>query len=232
MLSVQRDDNGQPPSPAADSASKPGELKVEAHEVPPPSTATATPTATGAPAPSGGPQPGGDPPAQRQFQVQYAFQGQAVQATGPGVARGQGSQLGAAHQLTVQLNVSHHDNDHAGREESYAVQGVIDPAGDQFLGATAQVQEALVSATRHHLQGQVFGNASAGMGADSSGRMQPLLQAGLGAQGSLVINDHFQVWVQAQDQVGLSAGPGNAGSRGGATVSNAEQASAGFTVSF
>lgn len=216
LIAVQRDDNGQPNSNGqpdstgpAPQAATPGQLQIDAHEVTPAATAAAG---------------GGTQPTQKQFQVQYAFQGQATQATGQ--PKGDANQLSAVHQVTAQLNVSHHDDDHPGTEQSYALQGGVDATTGHFTGAVFQVQDALVSATRNHLQGQIFGNASAGVAADPSGVLRPVAQAGVGVQGNLVVNNTFQVFLQAQDQASLMAGPR------GAMVSNSEQVSAGIQITF
>ncbi|HMC39721.1 MAG TPA: hypothetical protein VKI19_08675 [Acidimicrobiales bacterium] len=221
-----------PPSPAgatgataASGGSGPG--PGQAHD-----QGGAAPTAptTQAPTSGGGQATPPANPTTRQYQVQYAFQGQATQATGAGVPRGQGTQTSDAHQVAVALNVSHHDDSHAGREDNVAVQGTIDAQSGNLTGVNAQVQEAFVSPVFHHLQGQVFGNASAGASADATGGFRPTVGIGAGAQGALVINDHMQVWVQVQDTASLS-GPGGAG-HGGWTAANNEQAAAGITVSW
>ena len=106
------------------------------------------------------------------------------------------------------------------------LQGGVDATTGHFTGAVFQVQDALVTATHNHLQGQIFGNASAGVAADPSGVLRPVAQAGVGVQGNVVINNTFQVFLQAQDQASLMAGPR------GATVSNSEQVSAGIQITF
>jgi hypothetical protein len=211
MLAVQREGTDPvPPAPTAQVDDKPGQLVVQAHEV--------TPGTGGA-----DPQQGAAAPqTTRQFQVQYAFQGQATQATGPGG----GDQLSAAHQLTAQLNVSHHKDDQPGTEQSYALQGSIDAGTGHFTGAVFQVQDALVTATTHHLQGQVFANASAGMATDAGGTLRPVGAVGVGVQGTVVVNDTFSVFLQAQDQASLMIGPR------GATAANSEQVSAGIQFTF
>ncbi len=222
LVAVQRDD-GSPATPATTPTpttgpTTPGQLHIDAHEVPPAATTAQAGDGTASAT------PGAAQPAQKQFQVQYAFQGQATQATGQ--PKGQADQTSAVHQVTAQLNVSHHDDDHPGAEQSYALQGGFDASTGHFTGAVFQVQDALVTATRHHLQGQVFGNASAGVAADPSGVLRPVAQAGVGVQGNLVINNTFQVFLQAEDQASLMAGPR------GATVSNSEQVSAGIQITF
>jgi len=218
LVAVQRDD-AAPTTPTTPTTT-PGQLHIEAHEVAP----TPTTTQAGDGAASAQPTGGGTQPAQKQFQVQYAFQGQATQATGQ--PKGQADQVAAVHQITAQLNVSHHDDDHPGTEQSYALQGGVDASTGHFTGAVFQVQDALVTATHNHLQGQIFGNASAGVAADPSGVLRPVAQAGVGVQGNVVINNTFQVFLQAQDQASLMAGPR------GATVSNSEQVSAGIQITF
>jgi len=232
LIAQRQDGTGGQASP---SETTPGQLRIDAHEVPTgaggatPAPTTPAPT-TPAPTPttpttatdtgSGG----GSQPTQRQFQVQYQFQGQATQATGQ--PPGQANQTSGAHQLTAQLNVSHHDDDHPGTEQSYAVQGSVDANTGHFTGAVVQVQDALVTATRHHLQGQIFGNVSAGAATDVTGGFVPVVQAGVGVQGSVVINSTVTVFMQAQDQASLMFG-----SRG-VTASNSEQVSAGIQITF
>jgi hypothetical protein len=231
MLAVQREGPAQTAATTAvtQSAAPAAQLQIQAHEVTPTAagggatppggtTSTTAPTGQSATAASTPPAGSGGAPAQKQFQVQYAFQGQATQAAG------QPNQISGAHQITAQLDVSHHDDEHAGREESYAVQGSVDAASGHFTGAVFQVQEALVTATRHHLQAQIFGNASVGAGADASGVLRPVAQAGIGVQGNIVINDRVSVFLAAQDQASLMFGPR------GAAVSNSEQVSAGITI--
>ncbi|MEA2587542.1 MAG: hypothetical protein QOH66_469, partial [Actinomycetota bacterium] len=142
------------------------------------------------------------------------------------------------HQVAVIINVSHHENGASGREESYQLQGTLDPATGQITGVAGQAQVAMVSATWHHLQGQIYANAAVGATQDvvppggGAGTTRPFLGLGVGAQGAVVINDTVQFWLQAGPGATLTTGPGRPGSGGGTLISGGASAAAGVTITF
>jgi len=222
LITVQRD------GPAAPSGGPPAVVRIDAQQVPPDQAGTApadggdgraaagaagggpAPTGGGATAPSasaasvtatsGAAAPSNDDAVTTtQWQLQTNYQGQRQYLLG------RPAQDSMARQVAVQLNIQHHPDGAAGREESYSVQGSWDPVTGTLTGAQAQAQVALVTATMHGLQGQLYGQVSAGAAFDPAGAHAALGAAG-GAQINYNITKDTQVFLNGQ--VGYNATQG------------------------
>jgi hypothetical protein len=187
LLAVQRD------GPAPQSGDPPA-VQVNAREVPSDKSSTTPPSAAGA-------APSSDNVATTttQWQLQTNYQGQRQYLVG------KPAQDTMARQVAVQLNVQHHPDGAAGREESYAVQGSWDPVTGTLTGAQGQAQVALVSATMHGFQGQLFGQVSGGAAFDAAGA-HATAGAAAGAQINYNLTKDTQVFLNGQ--VGYNATQG------------------------
>jgi hypothetical protein len=222
LLTVQRDDT------AAPTGGPPPVVRIDARQVAPDQAGTATPTAgtdsaspagatTGGPttggggaaptaagtsASTGGAAPSTDGTTTTQWQLQTNYQGQRQYLLGH---RAQDSM---AQQVAVQLNVQHHPDGAAGREETYTVQGSWDPVTRTMTGAQGQAQVALVTATMHGLQGQLFAQVSGGAAFDAAGSHGSIGAAG-GAQINYNITKDTQVFLNGQVGYNATQGQGS-----------------------
>jgi len=156
-------------------------------------------TSPGTSTSTGGAAPSADGTTTTQWQLQTNYQGQRQYLLGH---RAQDSM---AQQVAVQLNVQHHPDGAAGREETYTVQGSWDPVTRTMTGAQGQAQVALVTATMHGLQGQLFAQVSGGAALDAAGSHATFGAAG-GAQINYNITKDTQVFLNGQ--VGYNATQG------------------------
>ena len=219
LISVQRDGPAGPTGP-------PPVVRIDARQVPTDQTGSAVPAgggasaaptgaASGTPAPAGDAAPGSataaagpaapstDPGATTtQWQLQTNYQGQRQYLLGGS------AQDSMARQVAVQLNVQHHPDGAAGREETYSVQGSWDPVTSTLTGAQGQAQVALVSATMHGLQGQLYGQVSAGAAFDAAGAHATAGAAG-GAQINYNITKDTQVFLNGQVGYNATQGAGS-----------------------
>jgi hypothetical protein len=212
LLAVQRDD------PAAQTGPPPV-VRIEARQVPSDQAGTVPAgggAAGGTPEPAGGgaaplsttasagaAAPSTDPGATTtQWQLQTNYQGQRQYLLG------RSAQDTMARQIAVQLNVQHHPDGAAGREETYSVQGSWDPVTSTLTGAQGQAQVALVTATMHGLQGQLYGQVAAGAAFDAAGGHATIGAAG-GAQINYNITKDTQVFLNGQVGYNATQGAGS-----------------------
>jgi hypothetical protein len=144
---------------------------------------------------------GGSADGQSQWQLQYNYQGQRQYGSALGRGAGQDS---LAQQLTVNLNLHPFLDGHL--QPAVAVQGSFDPTTGTFTGAQAQAQLALVqSLWGQKLQGQIYGQVSAGDAADASGQ-HATAGVAAGAQLNYNINENVAIFAQVQGAENVTQG--------------------------